>query len=124
MATKNQNFTTPCEAFAYAKQQNPKACRGHARALNRAIKVGMSTPKSSRYWNRVGDRTIKRYERKTGRKFVGWGDGAFLEWLVENLPSILQIVMSIISLFAMIVLLIAVTLCSCPITGAAFHLVA
>jgi hypothetical protein len=50
-----------------------------------------------RFWAALEHIVIRRYERRTGKKFPGdWKD--LIDWLVANLPAILQIMILILAL--------------------------
>jgi hypothetical protein len=68
---------------------------------NRIAAAKSADPKKhKRLWQAMENICIHRYERQTGKKFTTWGDGTILQWLVDNLPAILKIIMSILAMFA------------------------
>lgn len=86
------------EAFWHAAQQNRKV-RIRRRLLDRIAAADAEEPRFKRLWERMEDKAKARYMEDTGRTVTDFGDGQFLDWLVENLPKILEIVMTILALF-------------------------
>lgn len=87
------------EAFFIACEQNPKACKGKTAMLAKARNADPRRPLVRSLWKRAEKKSVRQYERETGNKVGEFGDGAFLDWLVNNLPKILEIIMSILAAF-------------------------
>jgi len=86
------------EAFLVACEQNPKALRGNTAMLKRVRNADPRRPIVRALWRRAEKKSVAKYERETGQKVTAF-DGSFLTWLMENLPAILQAIMSILALF-------------------------
>lgn len=68
--------------------------------LERVKQARDADPKKHRLlWKAMENIVVHRYERATGQKVTSFGDGAFLKWLVDNLPTILTLLMKILALF-------------------------
>jgi len=89
------------EAFLIACDQNPKATVGHKRRIARARKADPRNKRVARRWARMEERAVKRYKAETGQTVTDFGDGQFLQWLIDNLPSILKLMMSILAVFGL-----------------------
>ena len=84
-------------AFLYAAsvQKNQSAA-----TTKRIAKAAAADPKKhKRLWKAMENICAHRYERQTGNKIKSFGDGQFLQWLVDNLPTILKLIMSILAMF-------------------------
>ena len=91
--------TTFREAFLVACDQNPRAIRGKTRLLRRVQRADPRRNRNARRWARIEERTAARYKKDTGRVVTDFGDGHFLQWLIDNLPAILSLIMKLLALF-------------------------
>ena len=89
------------ESFILACDLNPAATRGQKRRIERARKADPRNAKTRKRWQRMEARVAKRYEKETGRKVSDWGDGTIIQWLIDNLPAILQLIMSLLMMFGL-----------------------
>ena len=89
------------EAFLVACDQNPKATAGHRRRIARVARTDPRNKRAARRWKRMEERTAKRYKAETGQTVTDFGDGQFLQWLIDNLPTILKLIMSILAVFGL-----------------------
>ena len=87
------------EAFLYACDRNPKACRGKAKLIRQAQQADFRNKRVAKRWERMEERMVGQYKDDTGRDVKEFGDGKFLDWLIENLPKLIQILMTILALF-------------------------
>lgn len=85
------------EAFLIACLENPKAVKGNARLIARARDTSPMRPVARRLWERMEKKVATRYRKETGQEVGDWQE--ILDWLVANLPAILQLIMTIIALF-------------------------
>jgi hypothetical protein len=68
----------------------------------RLAKAQAADPKKHRrLWTAMENLCAHRFERQTGLKYGAGtlGDGTFLKWLIDNLPTILKLVMTILAMF-------------------------
>lgn len=87
------------EAFLIACAQNPKATKRQKKQIARIARADPRKKRFGRLWTRMQKRTEKRYLKDTGKTVKDFGDGQFLDWLIENLPKILELIMKIMVLF-------------------------
>jgi len=86
------------EAFLLACELNPKATKGQKRLLAKARAADPRRPVVRRLWVRMEKAVERRYRKDTGHvAAIDWQ--AIIDWLVANLPAILQIIMAILMLF-------------------------
>jgi len=86
------------EAFLLACELHPTATTGQKRLLNRIRQTDPRPAGARRLWARMEKLAERRYRKETGYTgAIDWG--SILDWLVENLPAILQILMAILMLF-------------------------
>ena len=86
------------EAFLTACELNPKAMKGQSKLLARLRKTDPRNKVVRNRWARIEKRVAARYRKETGH--VGEIDwGSILDWLIANLPTILQLLMAILTLF-------------------------
>ncbi len=87
------------EAFFVACEQNPAACKGKTALIAKARLADPRRAGVRLLWRRAEKKSVRQYERETGKKVASFGDGQFLDWLVNNLPKILQIITAILAMF-------------------------
>ena len=85
------------EAFLAACELNPKAMKGQAKLLARLRKADIRLTRVRNRWALIEKRVVARYRKDTGKEVGDWR--TILDWLVENLPAILQILMAMLMLF-------------------------
>ena len=86
------------EAFLTACDQNKKV-HIRRRLMRRVRSADPDEPRIKRRWARMERRTAARYKADTGRTVTDFGDGQFLDWLIENLPAILELIMKLMAMF-------------------------
>jgi hypothetical protein len=85
------------EAFLAACELNPKAMKGRSALLARLRRSDPRCRVTRRLWERMEKKVAARYRKETGQEVGDWRE--ILDWLIENLPAILQIIMTILMLF-------------------------
>lgn len=85
------------DAFLQAASNHKGVSAYYAKRVKQAQDAD---PRSHRLlWKAMENIVVHRYERATGQKITTFGDGKFLQWLVDNLPTILTLVMKILAMF-------------------------
>jgi hypothetical protein len=91
------------EAFLFAVDANPKARRGNAKALDRARKADIQNRRVQRHWASAEKIVVRWYRRNYGdppRDKAGAIDWSqLIQVLIDNLPAIIQLLVTIIALF-------------------------
>jgi hypothetical protein len=85
------------EAFLTACELNPKAVKGRAKLFARLRAADPRLKPVRNRWARIEKKVAARYRKETGKEVGDWRD--VLDWLIANLPAILQILMTILTLF-------------------------
>lgn len=86
------------EAFLTACELNPKAMKGRMKFLTRLRKADPRCRVTRRLWDRMEKKVAARYRKEFPHAgAIDWG--SILNWLITNLPAILQILMAILILF-------------------------
>ena len=91
------------EAFLFACTANPNGIRGKAKLIEAARKADIRRPAVRRLWARAEKRVLTWYEREYGEPpetaagAIDWQQ--IIQLLIDNLPAILQIILTILAMF-------------------------
>ncbi|MBU0846687.1 hypothetical protein KKH23_05805 [Patescibacteria group bacterium] len=85
------------EAFLLACDLHPTATKGRAKLLARVRRADVRNKRVAARWARLEKKIGARYYKETGQKVGDWRD--ILQWLIDNLPAILKIILTILMLF-------------------------
>jgi hypothetical protein len=91
------------EAFLFAVDANPKAKRGNAKVFDRARQADIRNARVRQRWARAEKVVLRWYERNFGdapRDKAGAVDWSkIIQVLIDNLPALIQLLMTLIALF-------------------------
>ncbi|MCK9356379.1 MAG: hypothetical protein M0R22_04415 [Dehalococcoidia bacterium] len=76
-----------------------KMTRAQRRRYERVAKL--DTRRKNRVWASWQERAADAYEQETGKKVGTFGDGQFLQWLIDNFDKWFPILLKILALFGL-----------------------
>ena len=81
------------------KANTDKLTRSQRRRYERVAKL--DTRRKERIWASWQEHAADAYERETGKKVKSFGDGTFIQWLVDNFDKWFPMLLKILALFGL-----------------------